>query len=146
MGHDPSLLAETREWLIKAEMDLRSARHDLSASPPLHEDILFHCQQACEKNLKSFLVWHGQVFRKTHSLEELGEQCLAIDESLRAIIDRIVPLTEYAWKFRYPGETGEATREDALGGIALAEELSTGIRSRLPKEASPSAPDPRGDS
>ena len=35
------------------------------------------------------------------SSEEIGEQCLGIDPTLKGLIDRAVPLTEYAWKFRY---------------------------------------------
>lgn len=68
--------------------------------PPILDDVVFHCQHA-EKTLKGFLAWHDQVFRKTHNLEELGELCLHIDPTLRSLINRIVPLTEYAWKFRY---------------------------------------------
>ena len=71
-------------------------------SPPILGDLVFHCQQATEKLLKAFLVWHDVVFRKTHNLEELGEQRLAIDPTLREVVDRAVPLTEYAWRFRPP--------------------------------------------
>jgi len=35
MPHDPVLVSETKEWLIKATQDLRSAEHALTASPPL---------------------------------------------------------------------------------------------------------------
>jgi HEPN domain-containing protein len=56
----------------------------------------FTCQQAAEKTLKAFLMWHHTPFRKTHSLEEIGEQCLDIDRTLQDIVDRAVPLTEYA--------------------------------------------------
>ena len=58
MPHDPILMAETRAWLIKAVTDLRAAELDLGASPPLLEDVVFHCQQAAEKALKGFLGWH----------------------------------------------------------------------------------------
>lgn len=36
-------------------------------------------------------AWHDRPFRKTHSLEELGEACLAIEPGLRPIVDRAVP-------------------------------------------------------
>ena len=81
MPHDAARLDETRSWLNKASKDLRAAAHDLQAAPPLLEDVDFHCQQAAEKVLKGFLVWHEKPFRKTHSLEEIGEQCLEIDVS-----------------------------------------------------------------
>ena len=56
MPHDPILVSETKEWLIKATQDLRSAEHALTASPPLLGDVAYHCQQATEKALKAFLV------------------------------------------------------------------------------------------
>ena len=100
MPDDPDLVAETRGWLAKAALDLRAATHEFTATPPLVDDIVFHAQQAAEKSFKAFLTWHQIPFRKTHSLEEVGEQCLAIDADLKATVDRAVPLTEYAWKFR----------------------------------------------
>jgi len=111
MPPDPELVAETRAWFVKAFHDLSAAEALASTSPPLWDEAVFHCQQAAEKALKGFLAWHGRTFRKTHNLEEIGEQCLAIDPSLREIVDRAVPLSEYAWKFRYPGETLPAGAE-----------------------------------
>jgi HEPN domain-containing protein len=60
----------------------------------------YHCQQACEKALKALLAWHDVPFRKTHSLEEVGEPKerepasvdLAIDTAVAlvaAILDRL---------------------------------------------------------
>lgn len=48
-----------------------------------------------------------------HNLEELAEQCLRLDPTLKRIVDTVVPLTEYAWKFRHPGDPDEPTREEA---------------------------------
>jgi HEPN domain-containing protein len=62
----------------------------------LLNEAAFHCQQAAEKALKGFLTWHSCTFRKTHNLEEIGEQCLTIDPSLRELVDQTVPLSEYA--------------------------------------------------
>jgi len=72
MSPEAERQAEVKEWLAKVLLDLRGAQIDLEARPPLPEDTLFHCQQAVEKLLKAFLVWHDRTFRKTHSLEELG--------------------------------------------------------------------------
>ena len=135
MQHDPARVDETRGWLDKAARDLRAASHDLRAVPPLVEDVVFHCQQAAEKAFKGFLVWHDRPFRKTHSLEEVGEQCLEIDTSLKSLIDRAVPLTEYAWKFRYPGEPEEPTLEEAQSALVTAKEVYEAVAARLPEAA-----------
>jgi len=137
MPHDPVRLTETRGWLVKALKDLRAAEHEFRATPPLLEDIVFHCQQVVEKALKGFLSWHGRPFRKTHSLEEIGEQCLEIDSTLRPLVDQAGPLTEYAWKFRYPGEPDEPTREEAEDAFAVARQVYEELVSRLPNDVRP---------
>ena len=137
MAHDPVRVSETRAWILKSAKDLQAAAHDLRAAPPLLEDAVFHCQQAVEKALKGYLTWHDQPFPKTHSLEEVGEQCLTIDPSLRPFVDRAVPLTEYAWKFRYPGEPEEPTHQEAEEALAIAREVFDVILARLPNEVRP---------
>ncbi len=102
--------------------------------PPLNEEAVFHCQQAAEKAIKGFLAWHGQAFRKTHNLEETGEQCLAIDLSLRGAVDRAVPLSEYAWKFRYPGVLSNPDSAETAEALAAAQEIVAAIAGRLPAE------------
>jgi len=139
MPPDPARVAETREWLAKAALDLRGARIDLEAAPPLLEDTLFHCQQAVEKTLKAFLAWHDTPFRKTHSLEELGAACEVIDASLRSVIDPAVPLTEFAWAFRYPGDHPTPTIDEARQGLSTAVLTVAGVVARLPSEAVPPA-------
>ena len=134
MAFDIELVAETRGWMVKAAHDLRAAETLAAASPPLNDEAVFHCQQAAEKAIKSFLIWHDQTFRKTHNLEETGEQCLAIDPSLRAAIDRAVPLSEYAWKFRYPGVLIEPDSAETAEALAAAREVVAAIASRLPPE------------
>ena len=42
---------EVRGWLLRAAEDLRAGRHDLTASPPLLNDVAFHAQQCAEKAL-----------------------------------------------------------------------------------------------
>jgi HEPN domain-containing protein len=79
MAADPELTAETRAWLTKSTNDLRAAQALIDSSPPLLDEAVFHCQQAPEKALKCFLAWHERPFRKTHNLEEIGEQCLVLD-------------------------------------------------------------------
>lgn len=137
MPHDPELVAETRAWFVKASQDLGAAQHEFKAEPPFLTDIVFHAQQAAEKSFKGFLTWHSTPFRKTHNLDEIGEQCLRHDPSLKATVDRAVPLTRYAWEFRYPGDAEEPTREEAEKALALAREVLDAVLQRLPAEVRP---------
>jgi len=128
---------DTREWLRKAENDLKGADQLFGASPPLLDLTLFHCQQAAEKALKAFLAWHDVPFAKTHDIKDLGVACLALDANLTDNVARASSLTDYAWKFRYPGgdplPSPEATKET----IEIARELFQAVLSRLPAECKP---------
>jgi len=120
MERDPVLVANTREWLLRAKDDLENARHDLTAIPPFVRDALFHCQQAVEKAMKALLTWHDSPFRKTHNLEELGELCTRMDGSLVPAMVDVTPLSKYAAKFRYPGAPWEPTPQEAREAIEIA--------------------------
>lgn len=134
---DPVRVAEVRGWLLKTATDLRAADYEMTANPPLFEDIVFHAQQAVEKALKGFLSWHDQPFRKTHNLVELGEACAAIHSSLEPLLRRAAPLTEYAWRYRYPGEPEELTRQETEAALAIGHEVFQAILAQLPAEVRP---------
>jgi HEPN domain-containing protein len=130
-------IADTRAWLIKASKDLRGAEIDLAAEPPLLEDVMFHGQQAVEKTLKAFLTWHDCRFRKTHDLVEIGGQCVALDPTLEPLLRRAAPPTEYAWKYRYPGEAPEPIQTEAEEALTLARKVIDAVLARLPAEVRP---------
>ena len=90
-----------------------------------------------EKAAKAFLTWHGQVFRKTHSLVELGEACAALDATLEPLLRSSAPLTQYAWRFRYPGEPDEPPAQEADSALSTAKAADNAIVSRLPKDTQP---------
>jgi len=138
MESEAARLRDAQAWLSKAGLDLRAATYELSAPEEgLWGDILFHAQQAAEKAMKALLAWHDLPFRKTHNLEELGRECARLDATLGVVVDRAVPLTEYAWKFRYPGESDEPEREEAEQALAGARELYDAILARIPPMAQP---------
>ncbi|MBU2602341.1 MAG: HEPN domain-containing protein [Actinobacteria bacterium] len=97
MAVDPARAEETTAWLRKADEGLRAARVLIDARESLLESAIFRCQQAAEKAFKAFLVWHDVPFRRTHSLEEIGEQCLRVDADLTELVDAAAPLGEYAY-------------------------------------------------
>jgi HEPN domain-containing protein len=131
----PEKAAEIRQWLAKAADDLRAARIDLRASPPLIEDALFHCQQASEKAMKGFLTAHDVVFRKTHDLDELASACERLDQSLADTLDPARDLTVFAWGFRYPGDMGEPSLDEAKQMLQIASRVYNGISKRLGGQA-----------
>ena len=79
----------------------------------------------------------GTPFRKAHNLEEIGEQCLHRDGSLQGVVDKAVPLTPYAVRFRYPPSPIEPPLADAQKALRLATEVFEFVRQRLPGSGTP---------
>lgn len=121
---------EVSAWLARARQDLRAAEVDLLAEPPLLGDAAFHCQQAVEKALKGLLARHGHPFRKTHDIGELAVACLGHEPSLEHLLRRSAPLTEYAWRFRYPGEVFEPEREEVDDVLDVARRVVDEVAAR----------------
>jgi HEPN domain-containing protein len=119
---------EVAAWLSRAGLDLRAAEVDLDADPPLLADAAFHCQQAVEKALKALLTHHDHLFRKTHDIGELGLACLEHQPTLEALLRASAPLTEYAWRFRYPGEVFEPDRQEVENALELASRVVSEAR------------------
>lgn len=130
-------IAETRAWLVKASSDLRAATHEFSANPPILDDIVFHAQPAVEKTLKGFLSWHDRPFRRTHDLVELGQTCVNLDPALETLLRPAAPLTEYAWRFRYPGDPDQPDEEEARAALEIARHVHDAILARLPFDVRP---------
>ncbi|MHB0980620.1 MAG: HEPN domain-containing protein [Thermoleophilia bacterium] len=131
MQPDPARESEVRAWLEKAAQDLRAAAVDLDASPALVEDAAFHAQQATEKALKGFLAAHDRPIRKTHDLVGLGAECVEIDPRLDPLLRLAGELTEFAWRYRYPGNPGVLPRSEAVEALALARGVYDAISTRV---------------
>jgi HEPN domain-containing protein len=128
---NPETRAEAAAWLAKAHTDLRAARADLNAFPPITSDALFHCQQAVEKALKGFLAAREKPLQKTHDLEMLGQLVLGIAPSLRDVVSGAHSLSIYASEFRYPGESPEPDLATAEAGIEIASRAVAAIASSM---------------
>lgn len=65
--------------------------------------MCFHAQQAGEKVLKAFLVYHGAKPQKTHDLVVLLTACTDIEPGLSDLEEDCEQLSLYAVESRYPG-------------------------------------------
>jgi len=85
MPHDPARVADTKGWLSRAATDLRAAAADLAADLPVLDNLVFHCQQAVEKAMKSLLTWQDEG-----ATRDEAEHALAIArEAFEAILARL---------------------------------------------------------
>ena len=122
----------TREWMRKAGIDFKTAQHLCQSGPDFAEGSAFHSQQAAEKYLKAFLVWHQIEFQKTHDIKALLRIAAKADENIPEILQDAVRLTPYGVAYRYPGVYPEVTRSDSEAALQLANLVRTEVRNRLP--------------
>ncbi len=81
------------------------------------------------------MAWPG--VSENHNLIELGESCSEIDRTLDPLLRRAAPLTEYAWKFRYPGNPDDPSIEEAEEALATAREVYDALLTRVPDVVGP---------
>jgi len=121
-----------RQWIEKAEHDLRTAEHTLKLKKNCPFDtVCFHAQQCAEKYLKALLVARGIPFPKTHDLRAIIQLAPAEIE-LGLEMDLLFTLTQYAVDSRYPEEEEPITRPEAKQAVAVARQVREVVRAILP--------------
>lgn len=129
-----------RSWLLKAASDLRAARACVAAGSP--DTACFHCQQAAEKSLKAFLIFHGIRFPFSHDLGRLIPLCKQESPAFDSLMADAVSLNPYAVEMRYDDEFWPSADEVAKQ-IGKAESINRLVLDLLPKHlANPQPPQP----
>jgi HEPN domain-containing protein len=122
-----------RQWLGKAFDDLRVCRR-LAGEPDLSAIAGFHAQQAAEKALKAFLVWHQIEFSKSHDIGRVLELVASADSELATMIKGATVLTPFGVQYRYPSDLPEPTVEQIREALRTAEVVLAEVLARLPLE------------
>lgn len=91
-------------WILKANNDFKSIEHELTfpESEIITDVVCFHCQQAVEKYLKAYLVYHAIEIERTHNIKYILHQCSKIDNDFFNI--EIGELSTFGVDIRYPDE------------------------------------------
>jgi HEPN domain-containing protein len=125
----PALKAYIESWLGKAEQDLMSAQRLLEIEPMILDNACFHCQQAMEKYLKAFLIYHGRDIERTHNIIYLLSECANYD-SIFSTIDPM-NINAYAVQGRYPDSNIMPTSDEAKSYYLLAIQIKSIVRERI---------------
>ncbi len=80
------------------------------------------------------MVWCGIKYPLTHDIRKLLDLCAPFDPTLDAALTAAVDLTQFAVRFRYPGEE-QPTPEEARSWLDLARKAYEEVRLRLPADA-----------
>jgi HEPN domain-containing protein len=107
-------------WITKADHDLGTAVLTFLHIPDFKDTVTFHCQQAVEKYMKSYLIFLDIQFKLSHDLVYLLELISIEDKSFEALYERILVLQNYAVEVRYPNETIFITAEKVIEEIETA--------------------------
>lgn len=119
----------SRQWWSRAVEDLGAAE----AARHLPTACCFHCQQAVEKGIKTFLVLYQAEFEKTH---DIGALVALLRQTPTPVPDDMAetlrPLTRFAVETRYP--PAAASPEEAAEALDVAEKFMHWARQQAPKE------------
>lgn len=119
-------------WLAKADSDLLNIDNNLAAERVPWDTVCFHAQQAAEKLLKAYLVYHGRTPTRTHDLVALLARCVEVDTGLAVLEDDCRSLTYYAVGSRYPNDLFDPEEGDARAMLEALRRIKAVIQSLLP--------------
>ena len=125
-------LEMTRQWIMRADDDLRLAEFIMSDSEPVYWAVAFHAQQCAEKALKGLLTFHDVRAGKTHDISNLLKLSASVLDDLEQFKDRAGILTTYAVDSRYPLPHRDISKEDAAKAIGTARSIYEFILNALP--------------
>jgi HEPN domain-containing protein len=123
-------------WLAKADNDFLCIRNNLAAERAPWDAVCYHAQQAAEKMLKAFVVFHVRQPWKTHDLLALLGECVALDAAVGELADDCEVLNPYSVEVRYPDDLLEPDEAEARAAVAAAQRIHSFILGRLkPQQA-----------
>jgi HEPN domain-containing protein len=111
-----------QNWLFRANEDI-AVMHSLTGIGLefYTSTICFHAQQAVEKFLKAFLIYHDVDFPKTHDLDFLLSKCQQIDKTSFDI--DLKSLTDFGVSIRYPDDFYIPAIKETKDYLKIAEEI-----------------------
>ena len=128
---DPKL-EMTRQWIMRADDDLRLAELIMRDSEPVYWAAAFHAQQCAEKVLKGLLTFHDIRAGKTHDIGNLLNISISVLGSLQQLKDRAGVLTTYAVDSRYPVPYGDISKEETVKAMEIARNIFEFVIDALP--------------
>jgi HEPN domain-containing protein len=121
-----------RAWIKKAEHDFLSIQNNIYATETPWDVVCFHAQQAAEKILKAFIIYHGYTVEKTHDLIQLLSVCVKIESSLSVLELDCQQLNYYSVSSRYPDDLYEPDESDGKKMLDSAERIRESVWKLLP--------------
>ena len=132
---DEQVITVVRQWVQKAENDLKNAAHTLKLGRDCPTDtVCFHAQQCVEKYVKALLTLRGIEFSRIHHISAL---VVLLPARVRPDLtpEEQERLTDYAVSARYPGDYEPIPLAEARQAVQISRRARKQIRKWLPKES-----------
>lgn len=133
MSERPERTREVRQWIEKAEHDLKAAEQILAIEGDdcPFDTVCFHAQQCAEKYLKGLLVLLEDPFPRAHDLRLLLQMASA-RVPLKLELPEVARLNRYTIEARYPGDWDPIGREEAERAVAVCKKVREAVSDHLP--------------
>lgn len=119
-----------KNWLFRAEEDIAVIDSLNNTDPVLYAStICFHAQQAVEKFLKAFLVYHNIDFPRTHDVDFLLLECKKID-SKDFNVD-LGSLSDFGVNIRYPDDFYIPDKEETVQSRDVAHAIQGIVEKKI---------------
>ncbi len=120
-----------KEWFNNGQKDIGDAEFLLKNNRAL-ENIAFHVQQAAEKYLKGFLIYHNWKLEKIHDLVKLLEEAVKIDKPFSRFRAPMRKITNFYFESRYPvGYKVDYTKQELKAAIQQTKKMINLIKKKL---------------
>lgn len=123
-------IGTTKEWMIKAQNDLESAKILYREKGP-SDSLTFHCHQSVKKYLKAYLISCNIRFPKVHNLWHLAKLCSKKDKEFLKFEEELKTLDAYYIESRYPAEVLVYSKEECRKILETARELTKFIIDKI---------------
>ena len=118
-----------KNWFYRAKEDIAVIDNLFITDPAFYSStICFHAQQAVEKYLKAFLVYHNVDFPRTHDVDFLLIECKKID-SKDFDVD-LDSLSDFGVNIRYPDDFYVPDKDETI----LYREIAHSIKKIVEKK------------
>jgi HEPN domain-containing protein len=119
------------DWIEFSKKDLNAAKV-LMDNHCGNSFVAFHCQQAIEKSIKGYLLFHTQELIEGHSLVYLCKRASKINSKFINYIKDCAYTNQYYIETRYPADDPMVvTDEEAQECINIAAKILTYVEANI---------------
>ena len=124
-----------KDLFLVAEEDFKDGKKLYTNNPDEFKRLVcFSMQQAVEKYIKAYLIYHDKPYKKTHDISLLIQNAVEIDEDFNKLYEiNTDSLTDYAVEIRYDRTYITLSKEKETEAVLIAENVRSFIMKKLPE-------------